>query len=189
MVYNEGLDDEQEYRARSRWDRFVDDIRGQIANGGLNLSNHDEAVELIGDLVDVIGRDAVVSFSADYAQGNRLDQLIDDTVTRISHLLEDGRDLATALAAFSADRAVRVMSIHKSKGLEFHTVIVMGIENEMFWGKVEEERAVYFVGISRAKRRLVLTVCNHRDRPKDAQKWTSKRTVQKEFLSYAQTYV
>lgn len=188
VVYSESLDDEQEYRARSRWDRFVDDIRQQIATGQLNPSDRDAVETLVQRLIDVVGRDAVVAFSADYAQGNRLDQLIEGTVARISDLLKDVRDLATALAAFSADRAVRIMSIHKSKGLEFRTVIVMGVENETFWGKAEEERAAYFVGISRAKHRLVLTVCEHRDRPEGARRWTSERTVQEEFLNYAEAY-
>jgi superfamily I DNA/RNA helicase len=71
--------------------------------------------------------------------------------------------LSAALTAFSADRAVRIMSIHKSKGLEFDTVIMMGVEGETFWGKIDEERSACFVGISRAKNRLLLTVCDHRD--------------------------
>ena len=41
--------------------------------------------------------------------------------------------MSAALTAFSADRAVRIMSIHKSKGLEFDTVIMMGVEEETFW--------------------------------------------------------
>lgn len=188
VVYGEGLDDEQEYRARSRWDRFVADTRERIFTKQLNLGR-DAVAKLVRKLVDVVGRDAIVAFSADYSQGNRLDQLIEDTVIRISDLLDDGTDLSAALAAFSADRAVRIMSIHKSKGLEFHTVIMMGVENETFWGKIEEERAAYFVGISRAKRRLVLTVCEHRTRPEGAPRWTSERTAQAEFLKYAKAYI
>lgn len=188
VVYSEGLDDEQEYRARSRWDRFVAEIRQQIATGLLNPGDRAAVAKLVQELIDVIGRDAVMAFSADYAQGNRLDQLIEGTVARISDVLQDETDLSATLAAFSADRAVRIMSIHKSKGLEFHTVVVMGVEQETFWGKIEEERAAYFVGISRAKQRLVLTICDHRDRPDGAPRWTSERRAHAEFLGYAETY-
>ena len=118
----------------------------------------------------------------------RLDQLIEDTVGRISNLLEEGTELSAALTAFSADRAVRIMSIHKSKGLEFDTVIMMGVEEETFWGKIDEERSAHFVGISRAKNRLLLTVCDHRDRPEGATRWTSARTAHTEFLGYAEAY-
>jgi superfamily I DNA/RNA helicase len=188
VVYSEGLDDEQEYRARARWHRFVDNSRQQIATRQCNPGDRDALAKLVQELMEEIGRDAVVAFSADYSQGNRLDQLIESTLARISDLLEDGTDLSAALAAFSADRAVRIMSIHKSKGLEFHTVIVMGVEQETFWGKLEDERAAYFVGISRAKQRLVLTICDHRDRPDGAQWWNSKRTAHAEFIGYAQVY-
>jgi superfamily I DNA/RNA helicase len=188
VVYGEALDDEQEYRARSRWERFVAGVRQRISGEQLKLSNHNTAKNLVGELIETVGRDAVVAFSADYAQGNRLDQLIEDTVTRISGLLDDGTELSTALSAFSADRAVRIMSIHKSKGLEFDTVIMIGVEEETFWGKIDEERAAYFVGISRAKRRLLLTVCEHRDRPKGATRWDTERTAHAEFLGYAEAY-
>jgi superfamily I DNA/RNA helicase len=80
------------------------------------------------------------------------------------------------------------MSIHKSKGLEFHTVIMMGVENETFWGKIAEERPAFFVGISRAKQRLVLTICEHRDRPDGAKNWSTKRSPQQEFVGYAEAY-
>ena len=103
------------------------------------LRDRDAMVKLVDELIGVVGRDSVV-LSTDYAQGNRLDQLIEDTVGRISNLLEEGTELSAALTAFSADRAVRIMSIHKSKGLEFDTVIMMGVEEETFWGKIDEER-------------------------------------------------
>jgi superfamily I DNA/RNA helicase len=188
VVYSEALDDEQEYRARSRWERFVAEVRQRISDKQLKLSDRAAAEKLVDELIDTVGRDVVVAFSADYAQGNRLDQLSGDTVARISDLLADGTDLSTALTAFSADRAVRIMSIHKSKGLEFDTVIMMGVEEETFWGKVDEERAAYFVGISRAKKTLLLTVCEHRDRPKGATRWDTERTEHAEFLGYAEAY-
>ena len=110
------------------------------------------------------------------------------TVDRITELLETDKNVAKALASFSADRAVRIMSIHKSKGLKFDTVVIMGVEKQTFWGKITEERSAYFVGISRAKRRLVLTVCERRDRPKGAARWDITRTPHAEFLGYAEAY-
>ncbi len=148
-----------------------------------------DLAKLVNELVEAVGRDSVIALSADYAQGDRLDQLIGDTVGRVSDLLEDGTELSDALTSFSADRAIRIMSIHKSKGLEFDSVIVMGVEKQTFWGKIEEERSAYFVGISRAKRRLSLTFCEYRDRPEGAKgRWDLKRTAHAEFLGYAEAY-
>jgi superfamily I DNA/RNA helicase len=84
---------------------------------------------------------------------------------------------------------VRIMSIHKSKGLEFDTVIVLGVEKQTFWGEEEAERSAYFVAISRAKRRLFLTVCNQRERPDGVKRWDVNRTEHAEFIGYAEPYL
>jgi DNA helicase-2/ATP-dependent DNA helicase PcrA len=55
---------------------------------------------------------------------------------------------------------VALMTIHKSKGLEFPAVFVMGmIEGVMpnKQGEIEEERRIAFVGMSRAMKILYLT--------------------------------
>jgi superfamily I DNA/RNA helicase len=159
-----------------------------MAAGQIEYADRDALAALVEELIELVGRDAIVALSADYAQGNRLDQLIEDTMTRMSQFMQDGTEIGVALTAFSADRSVRIMSIHKSKGLEFHTVIVMGVENETFWGKIAEERSAFFVGISRAKQRLVLRICEHRDRPDGAKNWSTERSPQEEFVGYAEAY-
>ena len=59
-------------------------------------------------------------------------------------------------------------------------------EPRKFWGKIAEERAAFFVGISRAKRVLVLTTAAERERPAGHKKrWDEIRTPHQEFLSYA----
>lgn len=61
--------------------------------------------------------------------------------------------------------AVVLMTIHSAKGLEFPTVFIAGIEDGIFPSQsalmypeeIEEERRLAYVGITRAKQRLVLT--------------------------------
>lgn len=66
---------------------------------------------------------------------------------------------------------VRVMTLHAAKGLEFPTVFLPGIEDDSLpsWGAaksgqtaVEEERRLFYVGITRAKQRLTMTYCKRR---------------------------
>ena len=128
----------------------------------------------------------IVAMSSDYAYGSRLDQLIGGTLERITRLFDAEHDPRSALAAFSGDQAVRIMSIHKSKGLEFEVVIVLGVEAETFWGKVADERSAFFVAISRAKKRLYLTYCDERARPSGfPRRWNAERSPHAEFLGYA----
>ena len=94
-------------------------------------------------------------------------------------------DLPKALARFSDDQAVRILTIHKSKGLEFDSVIIMAVETEIFFGNQDENRCAYFVGVSRAKRQLILTHADQRERPANANNWRVNRTPKTEYFEYA----
>jgi DNA helicase-2/ATP-dependent DNA helicase PcrA len=87
----------------------------------------------------------------------------------VSKLLEDA-SLATDQDEMEEDKpAVRLMTIHASKGLEFEHVFITGLEQDLFphrgmessnnKGKrdEEEERRLFYVALTRAKKRLFLT--------------------------------
>ncbi|MCC6198441.1 MAG: UvrD-helicase domain-containing protein [Burkholderiales bacterium] len=66
--------------------------------------------------------------------------------------------------------ALQLMTVHSAKGLEFHTVFVTGLEEGLFphenssneAGGLEEERRLMYVAITRARRRLYLTLAQSR---------------------------
>ena len=56
--------------------------------------------------------------------------------------------------------AVQIMTAHGSKGLEFEAVIIIGCNNKSFplgKGDIEEERRLFYVAMTRAKKYLYLT--------------------------------
>lgn len=60
----------------------------------------------------------------------------------------------------SQPAAVRIMTAHSAKGLEFHAVFVPGLNRGYFpyyKSKTNEERKLFYVAITRAKKILVLT--------------------------------
>lgn len=137
-----------------------------------------------------VGIKTLVALSPDYESHSRLKEIINETKVRIEELLNLEPDLPKALDRFSDDKVVRILTIHKSKGLEFDSVIILGIENQTFWGNIDEERCAFFVGVSRAKRRLVLTMCNHRAKPpSNPPRWQEQRTPHTEFLDYAKPFL
>lgn len=67
---------------------------------------------------------------------------------------------------------VKLMSIHAAKGLEFEVVFVAGVEETLFPSalsintreELEEERRLFYVAVTRAKKRLWLSYANARYR-------------------------
>jgi len=181
-----GLDEDATYELRARWNRSIDDVRQQIHEGSLDASSSAALRKIADEFAELVGREFLTTLSADYERGNRLLEVVDQTFERIAELFQLYDDPVRVLSRFSEDGAVRIMTIHKSKGLEFDTVVMLGIEKQTFWGKREDERSAFFVGISRAKRCLYLTVAAHRERPEGHKgRWDEKRTPETEFLSYA----
>ncbi|GAB1406502.1 UvrD-helicase domain-containing protein [Thermomonas brevis] len=90
-------------------------------------------------------------------------------------------ELAAALALLShadkgdAGNQVRLMSMHAAKGLEFRYVFIVGVEDgnlpheaSIEEGRIDEERRLFYVGITRAKERLWLS------HAREAQRWGDK---------------
>jgi superfamily I DNA/RNA helicase len=67
--------------------------------------------------------------------------------------------------AFTDDEAVPLLTIHRSKGLEYHTVFFVGLDDDQWWAHARdtvESTMAFFVGVSRAAERLIFTQCDQR---------------------------
>lgn len=70
----------------------------------------------------------------------------------------------------SADARVLMMTLHSAKGLEFPVVVMAGLEENLFphsrsaddEAELEEERRLCYVGMTRARKRLLLTGASRR---------------------------
>ncbi|HKR38416.1 MAG TPA: ATP-dependent helicase [Paraburkholderia sp.] len=146
--------------------------------------------EFVRTFLGKVGISTLSALSPDYESEARLKEVVNDTRARIEDLLKLESDLPKALERFSDDKAVRILTIHKSKGLEFDSVVILGVENQTFWGNADAERCAFFVGISRAKRRLILTVSDYRGTPpSNPYRWQENRTSHDEFMGYAMPFV
>ena len=142
--------------------------------------------DFVTRFLEEIGAEILIALSPDYQSSTRLSEVINETKTHIEKLLELESDLPKALARFSDDQAVRILTIHKSKGLEFHSVIILAVENEIFFGDQAANRCAFFVGVSRAKHRLILTCAKEREKPNNHNsRWNLIRTPHKEYFDYA----
>ncbi len=94
---------------------------------------------------------------------NNPDSALDDYLEMVS--------LTQAIDAVNdEDDCVSLMTLHSAKGLEFPCVFITGLEEGIFpngrviseTGNVEEERRLFYVGVTRAKERLFLSRADSR---------------------------
>ena len=88
-----------------------------------------------------------------------LDQMIDQLLERIA--------LSTSEADSVSGGRVNLLTLHSTKGLEFSRVYIVGVEDYQIPGyqaatnniveEIEEARRLLYVGMTRARERLVLT--------------------------------
>lgn len=105
--------------------------------------------------IERISKSRLIPASLDEIQTkvNATQARLAEALTRVS----SWRELADA---FMEDDAVPLMTIHRSKGLEYHTVFLLGFDDDQWWSHTRnsiESTMTFFVAVSRAAERLVFT--------------------------------
>ncbi|MHA4967197.1 UvrD-helicase domain-containing protein [Pseudomonas extremorientalis] len=181
-------DDEHRGSVRNDWNRFIKEARKTAAED-LAAKNYAQRWTLLKGFLSMVGVSLLTSLSHDYESRDRLKEIIRDIKKHIDAALGQEPDLLKVLAQLSDDQSIRILTVHKSKGLEFDSVILLGVEEEAYWGKdTHEVRCTFFVGISRAKRRLVVTTAQTRDKLAEIDSWRTQRRSHGEFLGYVQNW-
>jgi ATP-dependent DNA helicase Rep len=139
-----------------------------------SASIHQSAADLVETLLERTGYAAQIAASTpDQATRDRKLGNLRELTDWFRAMQKDGGgagDLAAQLALLShADRddpgnALRMMTLHSAKGLEFRFVFIVGCEDGTLphegaidEGRLDEERRLMYVGITRAKELLTLS--------------------------------
>jgi len=149
--------------------------------GYLTALEAENTVETDARIENILELRSVIAEFEEKAAGSVLTDEEDEFREERDRLREDGFDVKepTLLQSFleriallsdidnrdESEDAVVMMTLHSSKGLEFPVVFMPGMENGLFPGstsmddpsKMEEERRLCYVGITRAMRKLYLT--------------------------------
>ncbi|MGP5366970.1 UvrD-helicase domain-containing protein [Pseudomonas helleri] len=177
-------DDDQGGGLRTDWNRFIKEAR-KLAAEDLAMKCYAQRWSLLKEFLSMVGVSLLTGLSNDYESRDRLKEVIRDIKKHIDTALEQEPDLIQALSQLSDDQSIRILTVHKSKGLEFDSVIMLGVEDQAYWGNdTHETRCTFFVGVSRAKRRLVVTTSAARDNLGNISHWRFKRSPHTEFLAY-----
>lgn len=117
-------------------------------------------------VVDVLGTSCYQAGFRQYASVENLERVISTLGAALEASLTSVGDAARVVDDFAGADVVPAMTIHKSKGLEFGTIIFLGLEDSEWWSfrnQPEEEKRAFFVAFSRGIRRVLFTYCDQRD--------------------------
>ena len=118
------------------------------------------------ELISFFGIKHIKTKYAEYGQGNYLKETVKKFLKFFwNELTKSNYDLLEAIENFKGLHSIPIMTIHKSKGLEYEMVYFVGLEDSAFWSfknQPEEDRCAFFVALSRAKREITFTFCKNR---------------------------
>jgi DNA helicase-2/ATP-dependent DNA helicase PcrA len=120
---------------------------------GLQAEGTEEAESRIENI-----RELLTAAEESHERGEKLLEFLDHAV------------LVSDQDAFDEKSPISLMTLHTAKGLEFPVVFIMGLEDGLFphsrsimeAPQLEEERRLFYVGMTRAERKLYLSSCRFR---------------------------
>jgi len=117
---------------------------------------------LVQLVIDEIGEDNIRQATPAYSRNADFERVKEGSVTLLEQCLADADDWPTALDRFEGKDQVPLITIHKSKGMEFHTIIFFGLDSQSWWSlkpNSGEELNSFFVAFTRAEQRAFFTSC------------------------------
>lgn len=160
--------------------QILDDVTAMAAPSGA-APNGGAPADILTELLNRTGYHKALKSSGDpqdEARAENLEELVSQT-KEFRTVNPDGSlvDFLTGVALFAAtdeiddhDGSVSIMTLHTAKGLEYDSVFLTGIEEDLLPhrmssnepGGLAEERRLFYVGITRARKRLYLSLAASR---------------------------
>jgi len=154
----EGADSTEDVRRLGdRVGLYVNRIRTQLQGVGAAGIDGDALVAL-GTAVTSEG--LLNSYVRSAHRGEDLDIVLESMGERFEYVKSSCETLIEVIEAFIASDAAVLMTVHRSKGMEYHTVVFLGLDDDQWWAHDsdrEESISIFFVGLSRAAQRVIFT--------------------------------
>lgn len=143
---------------------LLDSIKERIKSKNIDRTQWHDILHSILSLFNI---DKIKSKNPTYKQGLYLYQIIDkfEALFYSEYTVAHG-DWKQAIENFCGEHSIPIMTIHKSKGLEYSAVYFIGLEDSAFWNfkkQPSEDRCAFFVALSRARKSITFTFCKHRN--------------------------
>lgn len=161
-----GFDSNTDFEKLNSLIREIKDFLNKIDNQLKGLKSEKDLEQVIWGIINYYDINSIKGLYPKYKQGTFLDELIIDLIEFLWREYVLTNDWLTSIENVMGANSIPIMTIHKSKGLEYDTVIFIGLEDSAFWNYLkqkEEDTCAFFVALSRAKRRIIFTFSSDRE--------------------------
>lgn len=168
LQFLEAVDPEDEsglQKIEQRLQEFVRELR-RVMRG--QNPGEEEAEAALRLALQFVQEQKIRQALPEYQRQRDFDRVWNGVLTLLQECTEVAGDWPRTLDEFEGIGQVALMTIHKSKGLEFHTMIFYGLDNQT-WRSLtprrRDELNAFFVAFTRAKQRAFFTFCAERGQP------------------------
>jgi hypothetical protein len=155
-------DDTACYRTESALAAFLKDLRAEMAAAPPGAASAGAMAKRVFAFLDLA---AVARTYQAYGTGEMLAIMVEAFRLHLEACAADAEDWSACLDAFEGVAQIPLMTVHKSKGLEYDTIIFIGLDDQAWWSHNPanpEGLATFFVALSRAKQRAIFAFCQSR---------------------------
>lgn len=146
-------------------DAILAKIRAFAKNNIVQVNGSAQLISFLKDVLDQLGAETFYCLFPQYKKEDFRESLYQKLGNFLWLEYSSCGNWKTALKNIQGENTIPIMTIHKSKGLEYNTIIFIGLEDQAFWNfkkQTGEEIRNFFVALSRAKQRVLFTFANER---------------------------
>lgn len=130
-----------------------------------NPPDQTDCATLITMLLGELGEAAIRQSTPSYTRDADFRRILNGLVALLDESKAGAGNWSEVLNRFEGKGQVPLMTVHKSKGLEFHTILFFGLDDRSWWSLRPhngEELNSFFVAFTRAEQRAFFTCCTER---------------------------
>lgn len=152
-------DSDERGRVAKALAQCVTDLQGEYREPVRDATT---AAGLVSRLLHFLNPAHIAAAYPAYRQGAWMQRVAEAIAAHLLSSAKDQHNWSSTLDVYEGLNAAPLMTIHKSKGLEYHTVIFLGLDDGAWWSFARdraEATAGFFVAFTRAQQRVLFTYC------------------------------
>lgn len=155
-------DDLGEARVEAELTAFITALRADMAN---TPPSPESAAAFADRVLGFLDLPSVARTYIKYASGDLLQIMVEAFREHLATSADGTATWTDCIDAFEGLAQIPLMTVHKSKGLEYDTIVFVGLDDQAWWAHRPgnpEGLATFFVALSRAKQRAIFAFCQER---------------------------